>query len=881
LKSLYIGPEVRAWQKEAICEWEKHNCGIIQAVPGAGKTMLAVKIICNKLVENPELKILIVCPRLSLIQQWVDSIVSYSKIKNSDIYEISSNTEKQAYFKVQEKINHHKIFISTFNQIKQFFKEYGWKEKEWLLIVDEMHNTSENYKFPNLSIKYKLGLSATPKKRKTDSDFNLGGIVYTYSFSRALQDKIILDPVIKIVSYSVSEKLFKSIENNKESTIDLAESAFDDFLPENLYESFMLPSGEKKINDKINFGDGEVGDEQLKEDLKSSDVNVENNDLFTSKNIDFVGIQKILENKFNIGKKNSAQTLVFVNRIKKADLLNRIISESFSKKISHSYHSKSQNYKNKNNFNNIKKQFSENKFNVLISVGTLGEGIDFPYASHGIIASPIYNSSAFVQKVGRLLRTYEGHKKAIIYYYVPSELITRLITDERIEPNYFKAIIKIADENNNLYFVDRESLKEEKGNLDDLLMMGSAYERNEFVKKIKIPSDLDSIMRFFKRVSPEKIKYWKEFYSPVSKSKKDKSKKDKSGVKNLVLGDDEKINKGVGKNIQKIDKDIVGEIDFSLLRKEISNSCGDLIFFAENILQQLKQIKVLQNNFYGKKFNEVKLVKEFVRVALKQQIITKIKYGYVLEEIDKHDSSFSISEQEMLVNMVSAELQDFCSRKKSISNAIKTIEEVIQSIEKVLIKEGNKNNFNGKFNKKLKNKSFSTNKSKNDSLEEKEMDIKIKEMNKFAKCFFNLQSIFLDEFDFSTFSKISQNDGEKIILTIGKDIFLSKRVNKIYSYPEDFGLSRWKEEEIKPVKKIILSPVELFVEELVKHMSEEKDYSKLSKNWDLIKKDICLNLNIPLQDNSIILNEIEKQKHNSKFSFEEIFFISEALKLIK
>ena len=184
----------------------------------------------EKLEAEPNLKVIIVCPRLTLIQQWVDSILENSNITKSQIYEVSSHNEPRAHSRAQENLGNYKVFISTFRQIKQFLNEKEWKEHEWFLIVDEMHNTTENYKFPASPIKYRLGLSATPKKKGKDADFNLGGIVYTYPFSRALADKIILDPVIKIVFYSVNDKLFKKIQNEKGITADLVESAYDDFL---------------------------------------------------------------------------------------------------------------------------------------------------------------------------------------------------------------------------------------------------------------------------------------------------------------------------------------------------------------------------------------------------------------------------------------------------------------------------------------------------------------------------------------------------------------------------------------------------------------------------------------------------------------------------
>ena len=777
--NIYTGPKPRDWQLEAFSAWDKHHKGIIQAVPGSGKTILAVKAIAEKLEENPDLKILIVCPRLTLIQQWINAITDYSKLKKKDIYEISSNTEIQAYLKVQEKLEHHKVFLATFHQIKQFFKEFTWKQHDWFLIVDEMHNTTENYKFPTQHIKYRLGLSATPKKKGKGADFNLGGIIHTYSFAQALQDKIILDPVIKIVFYSVNETLFHKIENNNQNTIDLAESAFNDFLPE------------------------------------ESENNDQEGNTFTSKNTDFIGIQKILKNKFRIGKENAHQTLVFVNRIKKADLLDQMLQESFSKQVSHSYHSKSDKYHVKDNFNTIKNDFANRIFNVLISVGTLGEGIDFPYASHGIIASPIYNSGAFVQKVGRLLRSYEGHKKATIYYYVPSELVTRLITDEKIEPNYFKSIVKIAAENKDLYFVDRQSMKEEKGSMEELLIQGSAYERNDYIKSIKMPHDLDSIMRFYKRIHPDKIKRWKKIYT-----------------REVNEAEDEK------------------NISFVGLRDEMSHSFRATQFFANNIISNLSNLKIIQKKFAKKEFTDFSIVKNFVKKSLQQRIIVKIKYGHELEQISSKESVFSHSEGEMLVNMIAAELKDICIRQKDITKTILGLKKAVDSLEAMV---------------------------KKDHTNEDVIKARIKSMSAISKYFFSLQSSFLDELDIAMLAKTAKHNDEKVTLTLGKDIFLSKHSNKLYAYPEDFGFSRW--QEVKEEKEVpqVIPQEELFVTHLLSIAKVEHNYEQIATNWKTIRKDICDKLKIPLQKDAKIIAELEKQKRANQFSFETIFFVLDAI----
>jgi len=838
LNSLFRGPTLRQWQTEAISAWEKHRYGIIQAVPGAGKTILAVRMLTKKLEEEPNLKILIVCPRLTLIQQWVDSIKEYSTLKDKDIYEISSNNESKAYVCAQNKLDKYKVFICTFHQIKQFFNECNWKNQNWFLIVDEMHNTTENYKFPNQPIKYKLGLSATPKKKGKNADFNLGGIVYTYSFTQALQDKIILDPVIKIVFYSVNKQLFKKIQNESDSTVDLVESAYNDFLPDDAdaLESIMLSPINKKEKKLTKAQEAQLQKNQELEGAKETNKD-EASDVFSSKSTDFLGIIRLLKEQFHIGMKDSVQSLVFVNRIKKADLLNQILAKTFSESVSHSYHSKSDNYSQKNYFNDLKKQFSEGKFNVLISVGTLGEGIDFPYASHGIIASPIYNPTSFVQKVGRLLRSYKDHRKAVIYYYVPSELISRLLTDERIEPNYFKSVIKIADQNSDLYFVDRESLHEQKGTLSELLTQGSAYDRNEDVKRIKVPHDLDSIMRFFKRIYPERVKEWKKLYESQVEDQEKEIKKLKKNINDL-------------ESIEKVKKE--HPIDFTPLRKEIAKNNKLMYNCTINFESNLKNILTLQKKFQKKSFEELDSIKSFVKLGLKQNIITKIKFGHELEEIEKEKSVLSLSEQEMLKHAISAELSDFCNKSKQLEKCLNSISSARELIDKA--------------NKELK--------------EEEQEKERINAMMRISKSFFDIQSLFLDELDLSEIVKNKSTNESKFFITIGKDIFLTKQLSRKFSYPEDFGLSRWREEKEEPKIVIQLTPVEKFAKQLMWHLSElEKQTGSYAiKDWEELKKKVCEEAKIaPPQDN-YILAELEKHKFEAEFSFEKLFFVTEAIK---
>jgi superfamily II DNA or RNA helicase len=751
----YKGPKLREWQLDAISKWKKTNKGIIQAVPGSGKTFLAISTFCELHENDKDLKILIVCPRLSLIEQWEKVILDNTKFKKEDIYEISSKKDIAAHKKAQGKLHKHTIFISTFNQIKQFFSQKEWQKEKWFLIVDEMHNTTEGYNFPD-TIPYKLGLSATPKKRGKNSDFNLGEIIYIYSFNLALKDNIILDPVFKLVLYSVNEPVFKKLNKKSSSTEEMLEDAYDEIL-----------SDEEPQNI-----------EEMK-DLKAKK--------FSAKSTDFIGIQKILKNKFHTDKENAQKSLIFVNRIKKANILNEVLHSQFGEGISLSHHSKSDNYNKKDHFNNVKADFEKGKFKILISVNALGEGIDFPYASHGIIASPIYNPTNFIQKVGRLLRTYKNHKQAIIYYYIPSELINRILTDESLSPNYLKSVLKIASERGNLYFVDRETLKEEKGEFSDLIVQGSAYERNSEIKMLKVPSHIDMVLRFSKKLFPESFKHWRTYCE---------------------------------------------EDDFTELEERILKNSKILLRCGGYLLHHLEKINDFQNKFKKTEFKDYNSIKKFVNEGVRNNFVVKIKHGAELFSKDNH------AEKELLRNTINSELKEFVGKEKSLKAHIKNLKTAIDTYEK------------GSRKKKLEN------------------------LNKISHTFFKVQSDYLDQLELITLAKRFE-ESESITITFGRDIFIMSHSKRVFAYPEDFGLSRWKFEEEK--KKVIkLTSKEKFCEELLKTPPIE-----IENNWSKVSKEIATKTKWNNYNKKEILEQLEKFKTDKKHSLMEIIVTTDAVKKIE
>lgn len=143
--------DLREEQKEVATEAIKHlnttGSTIIAAYCGFGKTALAIY-----LATVIRLKVLVVCNRIVIINQWRDSIKKFSPSSKIEILSPKKDPSEDADFYIINAINIPK-FSST------FYKNIGF------LIVDEAHQIladklSQGMK--HLTPRYSIGLSATP-----------------------------------------------------------------------------------------------------------------------------------------------------------------------------------------------------------------------------------------------------------------------------------------------------------------------------------------------------------------------------------------------------------------------------------------------------------------------------------------------------------------------------------------------------------------------------------------------------------------------------------------------------------------------------------------------------------------------------------------------
>lgn len=388
------------WQEECLAIWEKNDCrGIVQAVTGAGKTVLAVKAM-EKLrqIRGRDLWVAVVVPTRALMMQW-------NRILRSHFLE-RDDSESVAY----------QIYVinSARYQLARRILARLYEGDTVFLIADECHRyiSEENRKiFEFVSHAEKtsgtycsLGLSATLEDKDSAEmlEAALGRIIFRYSYRKALQEGIIAEfTLIQIAlhfqrdeqeAYQELSDRMKTFRKQLYFRYPLLKKGGASFFA-------VLQTLAKEENTAGRLAKSYLHLSWQRKRL----VCMARNRLFC--------VYDLLH-----GPDAGKRVLIFSESIGQAEMLYAMLKDDYGYRVG-KYHSKAGKQANENAL----ERFRNREISVLIACKALDEGIDVPDAEIGIILSGTGMERQRIQRLGRILRRSEEKERAVLYYLFVKE----------------------------------------------------------------------------------------------------------------------------------------------------------------------------------------------------------------------------------------------------------------------------------------------------------------------------------------------------------------------------------------------------------------------------------------------------------------------------
>lgn len=386
--------EIRDYQKEAINSWQENDYkGILAMATGTGKTLTALLCLEKLWQEKKRLAVIIICPYIHLVEQWIEDLERFN-IRPIKICGSNKKNIERAEMQIecyQENINPF-ICIITTNQSyskPKFQKLINEIEEQTLFIADEVHNVGakNTSRCLNENYKYRLGLSATPKRYfddiGTDKIYDyFKKDVYEFSLKEAIDKEFLTQyyyyPIFvyldqdELIEYKkITKKILKYLD--KDGKLDLSNSQLSNLLI--------------KRSRIVNLASSKV--QKLKEIMLENKLCKENNILIycaagkkDDEDRQITQVCKLLGNKLDM-------------RIR------RFTSEE-----------------DMNERTMIVDEFKQKILQGIVAIKCLDEGVNIPCIETAIILSSSGNSKEFIQRRGRVLRNSPGKDFAKIYDFI-------------------------------------------------------------------------------------------------------------------------------------------------------------------------------------------------------------------------------------------------------------------------------------------------------------------------------------------------------------------------------------------------------------------------------------------------------------------------------
>ena len=390
------------YQKAAVEKWEGNNRNLLlQMATGCGKTRTAIACMDKTLKDTDKLLVVIACPQVTLSSQWHKDIdkLDISEHRSIEIngnvagWDISLKREVQKLGAGRYK----NLVVYTTHQIcssDKFIKiiEGSNTKITKFLIGDEVHGMGADKSKKGLLdlYNYRLGLSATPQRWFDDYGSRLiedyfGNENFEFSIHDALVNRNPITDKPFLVNYTYDPRFISLTTEELEQYAKLTEKI-------KKMSSF---ADESEVYDYLQF---------MRFQRADIEKNAENKYEELSKLLDEIG-------------DDISDTIIFVSD----DQIDRVIKMLGDRNISASKFTQEQGTSPSEKYGGISERdyiielFKQRKYQVLVAIKCLDEGIDIPSADRAIVMASSTNPREYVQRIGRIIRQAPGKYRAIIH----------------------------------------------------------------------------------------------------------------------------------------------------------------------------------------------------------------------------------------------------------------------------------------------------------------------------------------------------------------------------------------------------------------------------------------------------------------------------------
>ena len=399
---------LREYQQSAVDAWEENSRrGMLEMATGTGKTYTAIGAMDALLQESSQpIAVIISVPYTHLANQWAESLAEWGYESPRMIYG-SANSEWKADLSrllsdMSIEVRDDTIFITTHTTFSSsYFKETIEKSNvQTLLIADEVHSVGSEYRRKALleNYDYRLGLSATPTRyydeEGTDSlqDF-FDGIVFEFGLSDAIPEYLTEYEYHPHVIEMTGEELSEYRGLSKKLATEWSKDEPDHELIERLLikRSGLIKSAEHKL-----------------ETLRTV-IN-------------------------NLKQRGATDHLVVYTNHNHIDEVQKILNEEGL--IQHRF----TNEEDDEERERLLEGFAEGKYDALVAMKCLDEGVDVPSTRRAVLMSNSQNPKQFIQRRGRVLRKHEESGKE--YAEIHDLIVVPTLEPDRTTVDSEKNILK-------------------------------------------------------------------------------------------------------------------------------------------------------------------------------------------------------------------------------------------------------------------------------------------------------------------------------------------------------------------------------------------------------------------------------------------------------